>query len=105
MARDFAKSFYSSAAWKKCRNSYIAYRRSIDGGLCETCRKRYGYIVHHRIWLTPENINDPDISLSHRHLKYDCLECHNREESGDKLQRFGFDSEGQPVPLPPYDEG
>lgn len=100
MAQEFAKKFYNSSAWKYCRESYIAYRRSIDGGLCETCHKRYGVIVHHKIWLTPENISDPEISLNHKHLKYDCLECHNREKENDTQRIILFDEDGQPY-IPP----
>lgn len=107
MAREFAKKFYDSAAWKNCRASYIAERRKIDGGLCETCHKKYGYIVHHKIWLSPENINDTSISLNHKHLKYDCLECHNKEtERMDVGARIVFDEDGNPVPrsYPPHSE-
>ena len=63
MAREFAKSFYNSAAWKKCRLAYIAYRKRVDGGMCESCHEVAGYIVHHKTELTPENINNPDIAL------------------------------------------
>lgn len=79
MAREFAKRFYKSKEWLKCRAAYIKHRKSIDGGLCESCHEQPGYIVHHKIELTPENINDPDIALGHGNLKYDCLECHNQE--------------------------
>ena len=104
MARDFAKKFYDSKAWERCREGYISYRQSIDGGLCETCHKRFGYIVHHTIWLTPENINDPDIALNHKHLKFDCLICHNQEENGSQLPKVYFDEDGQPF-IPPLSEG
>lgn len=99
--REFAKKFYNSAAWDKCRAAYISKRRAIDGGLCETCRRRYGHIVHHRIWLTPENVNDPEVALNMDNLKYDCLTCHNKEkERGDVLPEILFDEDGQPIPPP-----
>lgn len=47
--------------------------------MCQRCHERLGYIVHHRIELTPENICDPDIALNHKQLEYLCLECHNKE--------------------------
>ena len=79
MAKDYAKRFYKSKAWRECRAGYI----SSVNGLCERCleRGRYtpGYIVHHIIYLTPDNINDPDITLNHNNLEYLCHECHNRE--------------------------
>lgn len=74
MARDFAEAFYKSAAWLHCRAAYIEHVH----GLCERCR-RPGYIVHHKKYLTPENINDPDITLNFDNLEYLCLDCHNAE--------------------------
>ena len=44
----WAARFYASARWKKCRAGYIKFRRTIDGGLCEECRDKPGYIVHHK---------------------------------------------------------
>lgn len=79
MARDFAKQFYKSKQWQKCRASYILKRQGIDGGMCETCHQEPGKIVHHKIWLSPENINDPNVSLNHKNLKYECQTCHNKE--------------------------
>lgn len=105
MAKEFAKAFYNSKRWKKCREAYIKHRESIDGGLCETCHERIGYIVHHKEELTPENINDPDITLGFSNLKYDCHICHQKEKSKDGpvagLVMYEFDSEGEIHELPP----
>ena len=101
MAREFAQKFYKSKKWKKCRASYIAYRQSIDGGLCETCKDRLGYIVHHKEWITPENINNPDVTLNHRNLKYDCLICHNKEKEFEEETNYFFGEDGQIYELPP----
>ena len=76
MARDFAKSFYKSAAWQRCRDGFIAYRRSIDGGVCQRCHDMPGYIVHHKIYLSPANLRDPQIALSFDNLELLCRECH-----------------------------
>ncbi|MFR8621659.1 HNH endonuclease [[Ruminococcus] torques] len=104
MAKEFARSFYSSQKWKKCREAYIAKRRAIDGGLCETCRERPGYIVHHKIELTPENINDVNITLGINNLKYDCHICHQKEGAKDgeaeRLIRYEFDKDGDLRELP-----
>lgn len=105
MAREFAKSFYKSKQWQKCRAAYIAKRKAIDGGMCESCHERPGYIVHHKIELTPENINDPDVALGHGNLKYDCTECHNRENGRGNhdvpgLVQYVFGSEGDLIPVP-----
>ncbi|MCI1593228.1 HNH endonuclease [Heyndrickxia oleronia] len=72
--KPFAKKFYKTTAWKKCRSSYFAYRH----GLCERCSEP-GKIVHHKQYLTPDNINDPEITLSFNNLELLCQDCHNKE--------------------------
>lgn len=101
MAREFSKRFYKSKHWKNCRASYIAKRIAIDGGLCETCHDAPGFIVHHTVWLTPENINDPGVALNHNLLKYDCLICHNKEGTEVDEYPYAFDADGQLIPLCP----
>lgn len=106
MAREFAKPFYNSGRWKRCRVAYIKYRKSVDGGLCETCHDRPGYIAHHKIELNPDNINDPDIALGFSNLKYDCHICHQKENMKDGpaagLIQYDFSPEGEVIPrLPP----
>lgn len=105
MAKEFAKAFYNSTKWQKCRNAYIKHRQSIDGGLCESCHKNMGYIVHHKEELTPENIHDPDVALNFSNLKYDCHVCHNKEREGKDTVpgavRYKFTEDGDVIPLPP----
>jgi 5-methylcytosine-specific restriction protein A len=74
MAKEWAKAFYKSAAWQDCRSAYI---QSVFG-LCERCGVP-GAEVHHIIYLTPDNINDPYIALSWDNLELLCHECHTRE--------------------------
>lgn len=72
-------------------------RVNIDGGLCQICRDAPGYIVHHKVWLTPENITDPDIALNPANFLYVCHDCHNKiENDGGNL--YYFDENGQPQP-------
>lgn len=99
----FAKKFYDSKTWKKCRQSFINHRITIDGGMCEHCKDKLGYIVDHKEELTPENINDPDVTLNHRNFQYLCLECHNKKTFGKEevKKEYYFDSEGQLQPIPP----
>ena len=104
MSKAWAKPFYNSKAWQQCRAAYIA---SVHG-LCETCQTKGivkpGYILHHTIWLTPSNINDPLVSLNHAHLKYECQECHNKEhlETNEVIRDgLAFDSEGNVIRLSP----
>lgn len=63
-----------SREWKKTREAYARLRH----GLCERCGAG-GKIVHHKIYLTPQNINDPTVTLSFDNLELLCQECHNRE--------------------------
>ncbi len=81
--KEFAKAFYKGKAWRRCRESYIATRINYDGGLCERCHRVPGYIVHHKTYLTPQNINDPDITLNFCNLEYVCHDCHDREHYSD----------------------
>ena len=106
MAKDFARAFYDSDNWRKCRLGYIRHRRSIDGGLCEECKATTGFIVHHKKHLTPWNINDPSVALSWKNLMYVCKECHEKIHEYDG--RFGgergivqFDAAGNPVSRAP----
>ena len=105
MSQKFSKNFYQSKAWQDCRDAYIA---SVYG-LCERCNSkgtiRLGYIVHHKILLTPRNINNPTITLNHIHLEYVCLECHNimhgAKDTGVIREGLMFDSEGNVVSISP----
>jgi 5-methylcytosine-specific restriction endonuclease McrA len=72
--RDFAKRFYYSKAWKDAR---LSYGRKVHW-LCERCGS-VGKIVHHKIYLSQKNINDPSITLNHDNLELLCQDCHNNE--------------------------
>lgn len=98
MAQEFAKAFYKSAGWRKCRAAFIAKRMKVDGGLCQMCRQDQGYIVHHAIWLTPDNIGNPDVALNENNFIFVCHNCHNKIETGDENLYF-FDDSGQIQPL------
>ena len=91
MAQEWAKSLYSSLAWHKCRDSFYISRN----GLCERCGEA-GLIVHHKVWLTPSNINDPSITLNWDNLELLCNECHSKEHLGSEAttEEVMFDSNG-----------
>ena len=99
MAQNFSRKFYRSKAWQQCRTSYI----SKVHGLCERCQLKGkitpGYIVHHKEYITPKNINNPMITLNHDNLEYVCLDCHNQEHLGSEPTRDDvmFDEMGQIV--------
>lgn len=104
MAKEFAREFYDSMEWRKCRKSFIAKRVAIDGGMCQRCHERLGYMVHHTVMLTPGNIGDQDISLNHGLLEYVCKQCHDREKGHflyreQRQRRYTFDAEGNPIEL------
>ena len=107
MAREFAKSFYKSKKWQACRNAYIQQRILIDGGMCERCKQMTGYIVHHKIKLTPNNINNPDVILNHNNLEWLCHACHDEEHYLDmhgteRKQYAVFDVNGCIIPNTPH---
>jgi 5-methylcytosine-specific restriction endonuclease McrA len=72
--KEFAKNFYASHQWKSLRNKYF----NSQFGLCERCG-RPALIIHHKIYLTADNINNPNVSLNWDNLECLCLECHNAE--------------------------
>lgn len=95
MAKDYAKAFYKSKAWQQCRAGYI---KSVHG-LCERCGKP-GYIVHHKTYITPRNINNPDVTLNWDNLEYLCQDCHNKEhfeKYSPVREGFKFDKDGNLV--------
>lgn len=106
MAREFARAFYHSPAWKRTRAAYL---RSVNG-LCEDClaegRYRPAEIVHHVRPLTPDNIDDPATTTGFGNLRAVCRECHAREHedlwrgrgSERPLERVMFDDEGNTIP-------
>ena len=106
MARDFVRAFYNSKEWQQCRAAYIEYVH----GLCERC-KRPGWIVHHKIYLTQDNIDDTSVTLNFDNLEYLCQDCHNREHKGRdyKSVKEGlyFDENGdlKQCEAPPIEEG
>lgn len=101
--KTWAEQFYKGTAWGKCRAAYIAERVLVDGGLCEDCKENLGYIVHHKIILTPDNITDPDIALNHKNLAYVCKDCHDRYEGHGIKKNLkplcAFDEKGNPISL------
>lgn len=93
MSQDFSRKFYSSQAWNNCRTEY---KKSVHG-LCERCLAKGIYkpaeIVHHIIELTPDNINNPEITMSFKNLRAVCRDCH-AEEHGYNLKRYRIMPDG-----------
>ena len=96
MAREFTKGFYKTAAWKHCREEYA---KSV-GYLCEDCLAKGiykpGEIVHHMIEIRPENITNPEITLSFSNLRYVCRDCHAaRHSNKTKGRRYVIGPDGE----------
>ena len=106
MAKEYAKDGYNSKAWKKTRKAYYTFRR----GQCERCAREFaagqrrledinvGAIVHHKEYITPENLNDPTIALSFDNLELLCEDHHNKEHKS-KTKRYRFDSKGHIIEI------
>lgn len=93
-----AKRFYNSSQWQKVRKSYI----SKVFGICEHCQGN-GYIVDHITEISSNNINNPNITLSHDNLQYLCTSCHNKKtfSKHEPLREgFYFDDDGNLVGPP-----
>ena len=77
MERTVKQMFYHSKAWGDCRKSYI-----VQHPLCERCLAKGqivpSYIVHHKVYLTDDNLNNPEIALNHDNLEALCFTCHNQ---------------------------
>lgn len=95
--KEYAESFYKSTTWQNCRNAYM---KSV-GMLCEDCRKK-GLIVpaeevHHIKFITPQNINDPAVTLNFDNLVALCRECH-KARHGARQRRYTIDEYGRVKP-------
>lgn len=94
-----ATGFYKSQAWKQTSKDY---KRSV-GYLCERCMKRgiiaTADIVHHRVPLTMETVNDLNLSLNWDNLQALCRKCHGEVhkeiERSRKNRRYTIDESGR----------
>jgi len=94
MAQEFSRGFYNSKVWYRTRNAYYKAK----GGLCEECYRNglinEGEIVHHKIHLTPDNIDNPLISLDWNNLELLCRECHEKIHNTKPKKRYQIDGDG-----------
>ena len=83
--------FYRSKAWKQTQAAFMASKNY----MCERCDQP-ATIVHHKTYITPSNINDPNITLSWDNLEALCHDCHNKEHFREAATMPGlvFDSNG-----------
>lgn len=72
--KEYAKRFYTGKEWKQISRLYmtsINYVCERCGGVAEIC--------HHKKYVTPQNINDHNITLNLDNLEGLCIDCHNKE--------------------------
>ena len=89
---EWASAFYKSRMWRNCRDAYA----NSKGGMCELCGADgladAGVSVHHKIVLTPENINDPTVTLNWDNLVLLCDKCHKLQHvQHAKRYKVGMD--------------
>lgn len=95
MAKEFAKGFYRSKLWQDKRREIL--RRDLY--TCEICGGRASE-VHHEVELTPDNIDDPSVTLNNNLLRSLCGDCHKAITLNriDCAEEFVFDENGQLTP-------
>lgn len=86
--------FYSSKKWQDCRNAYASSKR----WLCERCLEKglyhKGAIVHHKIYIDDDNLDDDSITLNFDNLELLCRSCHELEHKG-KTRRYAISECGE----------
>jgi hypothetical protein len=99
MALPYAVSFYNSLAWRRCQTAFMKSKNYI----CERCGG-LAKIAHHIIFITPENISDPMITLNWDNLQALCLDCHNsiHGNGGPCVEGLCFDEDGNLVEAPGF---
>lgn len=83
--------FYNSKVWKDCSKAYLTSKLYI----CERCDHE-ATICHHKEYVTVDNVDDPDITLSWNNLEALCIDCHNKEHFR-KDDEYFFDDDGNLV--------
>ena len=111
MSYGIRKDFYQSKAWKQVRKN-VWIKQNL---LCAECgrpvyvdglseylpkEKRRTGIVHHKVWLDNNNIQDDNITLNEDNLIGVCYECHEAIHHANMSCRKGltFDEEGNIIP-------
>lgn len=94
--------FYNSRAWRRLSRSFAESKCYI----CELCGNKWAnpdivpfnkqFHVHHKIELTEENIDNPDIALNESNLMLLCQHCHNAVTTQKEVLAPGleFDENG-----------
>lgn len=83
---DKVHQFYCRKPWRD-----LSYKLKIESkGICNRCNKSvldFKYLIgHHKVELTEDNVDDPNISLNPDLIEIICHDCHNKEH-----RRFGHE--------------
>lgn len=96
MAKEWAKAFYKSKQWQQCQQAYL----KSQGYICERCGD-VAVLVHHKHYLTPNNIGSPVYTTNWANLEALCQDCHNKEHHKHKTEkRYKVDEHGRVVIAP-----
>lgn len=89
--KDYARGFYSSRTWRTTQAAYMASQHYV----CERCGG-LARVVHHILYITPQNIHDPAVTLDWSNLEALCMDCHNAEHmsGADIAEGLRFDEDG-----------
>ena len=91
--KPYAAAFYKSKSWRRISKIYMESKHYI----CERCGSP-ATICHHKRYITPGNIGDPNITLNVNNLECLCIDCHNREHIGQaKLSTAVFNERGEVI--------
>lgn len=95
MAHDYARGFYASQAWLKCRAAFMQSKNYC----CERCGA-VAVIAHHIKHINPQNITDVNITLNWDNLLACCHDCHAAIHGYDQVCRedVQFNEHGELVP-------
>lgn len=103
------KEFYQSQVWKSVRKAKwieqdcccsVCGRPVYVAGVTDYIPKenRLVGIMHHKEYLTEENLSDDSIALAEDNLTGLCIDCHNKEHKSMATRKgLLFDSEGNLV--------
>ena len=94
--KEYAKKFYKSKQWAEVREK--VWQR--DRGLCQRCLKngviKEANTIHHINPITPDNINDPEVTLNPDNLVTLCMDCHAAVHKGVE-PRYTVDELGRVI--------
>lgn len=111
MSSGARRYFYNSKLWNNVRKN-VWLKQNL---LCSVCgkpvyvdgisdylpkEKRRTGIVHHKIWLDNNNLDDDNVTINENNLIGVCFACHSAIHSGTGVTRkeVQFDDEGNLIP-------